>query len=170
MGNIAHQFLVLAFILYLLLRGLLQTQAHILIITVQLPDFIGILRSEGILKVPFGYILHGHVQTVDGRKYTFVYPLGKNNTCYNENNYNSKKHIDKKRLGDNAVHSCNDKNASLRTIREPEVNLLHQLLHIIIVITGIGVPAFKSIGRQPAENFLGRRFIPRIIYACTFSY
>ena len=87
MGNVADQLPVLPFVLNLFLCGFLQPQAHVLIVAVQLSDFVGILRGQTVFKISLRDLLHGHVQPVDRFEKSLVYPLGQNDAGQNQNKY-----------------------------------------------------------------------------------
>ena len=71
----------------------LQTQAHIFIIVVKLPDFAFILCLKHIFKITVLNLLHRGIQLVNGIKYAFLYPLCQHNAGKNQDNGNCEKHI-----------------------------------------------------------------------------
>ena len=137
MGNVADQLPVLLLALSALLRGLLQAQAHVLIIAVQIPDLSLEACLQGIFKITLLDFAHGHIQLIDRDKHSSVNPSGQHDAGKNKNQKNGDEHIHQKMLGNQIVGLGHHKGAALVTVRKDKIHLLYKLVKLVVIKAGI---------------------------------
>ncbi len=126
MGNVADQLPVLLLSLQLLIRGLLEPQAHVFVVAVQVADLTLLSRGQGIGKVAVADVVHGDIDGADRCKNTALQPSGQQKG----REYQSREHGDQKAAqkpsGDQAHHSHDDEQAPPGSVREIEIQLPHE--------------------------------------------
>ena len=170
MGDIADQLPVLLLAGPVLLGGLLQPKAHVLIIAVQIADLPLGVRLEAIIEVPLLDLAHGHVQLAYGIEHPPADPPGQHHAGKDQDQEDRDEHVHQQLFGNQGIHLGDHEGAPPAAVRKNKVQLLYEFVHLIVIDARALYGAPLPEARQALEDRRGRLRISRVVDAVLFPH